>query len=75
MRAKQDVLKQELQGIWTLVFGEPPIIEAEPILMARIIKGHLSADPDPDACAAAQGMMRARPAAVFAPVIERSFET
>ena len=73
MRAKQDVLKQELQGIWTLVFGEPPIIEAEPILMARIIKGHLSADPD--ACAAAQQMMRARPAAVFAPLIERSFET
>lgn len=42
MRRKNDVLKQELQDIWMLVFGEPPIIEADCALMAQIIKQHLA---------------------------------
>ena len=58
MSKKTDVLKQELQDIWMLVFGEPPIIEADAALMARIIKGHLAAaaapcPPNPLAIAAA----------------------
>ncbi len=47
MRRKDDGLKRELQDIWTLVFGEPPAIEADSVLMARIIKDHLQPAPQP----------------------------
>jgi hypothetical protein len=41
MRNQRDILKRELQDIWLLLFGEPPSIEAEPALMASIIRQHL----------------------------------
>ena len=35
----------ELQGLWTAVFGEPPFIRAEAAVMAEVLVGALPSAP------------------------------
>ena len=37
--------RRDLHGLWEAVFGEPPSIDAEPGLLARLIVQHLPAAP------------------------------
>ena len=37
--------KQELEGLWRAVFGEPPSIEADPAILTAVLVRHLPLAP------------------------------
>ncbi|MBV9509568.1 MAG: hypothetical protein JO303_04725 [Caulobacteraceae bacterium] len=67
----EDAMRNEIEALWTEVFGEPPLIRCEPKLLSEILVRSLSPPPpygDPPAQRDREPLRPHRPGGVTNPL-------